>query len=182
MSRLQEKYQNTIVPKLKQELKKTNSLAVPKILKVVINIGIGQAGKDENTLKKISDYLTALSGQKPAVRCAKKSIAEFKIREGMPVGLVATLRGKRMYDFLDKLFSIVLPRVRDFRGLSRKGFDSKGNYTLSLVEQIIFPEVDYDKIDKIRGMEITIVTNAQDKKKAKMLLEELGMPFSKEGE
>src|SRR4030042_2568508 len=172
MSRLQEKYQKTIVPKLKKDLGETNSLAIPRILKVVINIGIGQSGKDENTLKKIIDYLTALSGQKPALRLAKKSIAEFKIREDMPIGLIVTLRGRRMYDFLDKLFSIVLPRVRDFRGLAEKGFDGRGNYTLSVVEQTIFPEVDYDKIDKTRGMEITIVTNARDNQKAKKLLEE----------
>lgn len=180
MSRLKQKYHQVIVPKLKKEFGCKADLAVPRMIKVVINIGIGEISRDETALKKTITYFTALAGQKPALRTAKKSIAEFKTRIGSPVGLVVTLRGDRAYDFLDRFFSLTLPRVRDFRGVSRKSFDGQGNYTLGLQEQIIFPEVEYDKIDKIRGMEITIVTNSQSQEKALRLLQELGMPFEKE--
>jgi len=165
MSRLLEKYRKEIVPKLQQEFNLRSPMAVPRIIKVVINVGIGEIGKDEVALKKTSDYLAALSGQ--------------KIRAGYPVGLLVTLRGKRAFDFLDRLFSLVLPRVRDFRGLKKNAFDGSGNYTLGLTEQIIFPEVKYDKIDKVRGLEISIVTTASENQKAKRLLEEMGMPFEK---
>jgi large subunit ribosomal protein L5 len=179
MSRLLDKYRHQIVAKLKQEFGLKNPMAVPKITKVVINVGTGDITKDETAYKKVIEYMTALSGQKPLVTKAKKSIAEFKIREGSPVGLKVTLRKKRAFDFLDKLFSIVLPRERDFRGVKKSGFDGKGNYTLGLTEQTIFPEVKYDKIDRVRGMEITIVTNSQNSQKAKRLLEELGLPLEK---
>ena len=182
MSRLQEKYQKVVVPKLKKEFGVSANLAVPRILKIVINVGIGEITKDQNAIKKVTDYLSALAGQKPALMKAKSSIAEFKIRLGSPVGLRVTLRGKRAYDFLDKLFSITLARVREFRGLRKSSFDGQGNYTLGLTEQTIFPEVDYDKIDKTRGMEITIVTSAGTNVRALRLLEELGMPFEKGGE
>jgi len=180
MSRLQQKYFKEIIPNLKKDLKVNSDLAVPRIIKMVINIGTGEISKDQPALAKTVNYFAALAGQKPVIRKAKKSIAEFKTRVGSPIGLVVTLRGRRAYEFLDKLFSIVLPRVRDFRGVNPKAFDGSGNYTLGLAEQTIFPEVEYDKIDKIRGMEITIVTNAKDNTKARKLLENLGMPFAKE--
>lgn len=179
MSRLLEKYRKQIILKLKQEFKLKNPMAVPKILKVIINIGVGDISQDKNALNKVREYMADFTGQKPLITKAKKSIAEFKTRVGSPLGLVVTLRKQRAFDFLDKLFSLVLPRVRDFRGVKKNAFDDSGNYTLGLTEQIIFPEVKYDKIDRVRGMEITIVTNAKDKQKAKRLLEELGMPFEK---
>lgn len=179
MSNLQDKYRQQIVPKLQKEFGLKSPLAVPKILRVVINVGVGDAAKDKNVLKKVEEYLAALSGQKPAIRQAKKSIAEFRIRVGSPVGLMVTLRGRRAFDFLDKLFNIVLARVRDFKGVKNQAFDGRGNYTLGLREQIIFPEVEYDKIDRARGMEITIVTSSNNDEKAKRLLKELGMPFER---
>ncbi len=178
---LQEIYRQKICPKLKKEFKLKSYLAVPNIKKVVVNIGIGDIAKDKKSLNKVINYLTALTGQKPTVRVAKKSIAEFKTRVGSPIGLKVTLRKRRAFSFLSKLFNIVLPRVRDFSGLSLAAFDGRGNYNLGLREQIIFPEVDYDKIDKIRGLEITIVTSCEEDKKAKRLLEELGMPFERSG-
>lgn len=180
MNRLEEKYQKEIVSVFRKEFNIKNHLAVPKIIKVVINVGIGQISADKPAQEKAINVLAAIAGQKPMIRKAKTAIAEFKIREGMIVGLSTALRGQRMYQFLDKLFTIVLPRVRDFQGLKKSAFDKQGNYTLGLKEQIIFPEVDYDKIDKIRGLEVTIVTSTTDKKQALRLLELLGMPFEKE--
>lgn len=180
MNRLEEKYQKEIIAVFQKEFNIKNSLAVPKIVKVVINVGIGQISSDKPAQEKAINVLAAITGQKPTIRKAKTAIAEFKIRRGTIVGLTVTLRKKRMYQFLDKLFTIVLPRVRDFQGLKRSAFDQQGNYTLGLKEQIIFPEVDYDKIDKIRGLEVTIVTSTKNKKQALRLLELLGMPFEKE--
>jgi len=174
-----ENYQKNIIPKLAKRLNKKNLMAIPHVTKVVVNIGIGDIAKDKERREKAISTLSAITGQTPQIRPAKKAVAEFKIRKGDPVGLKVTLRGKRAYDFLGKLFTIVLPRVRDFQGLKENSFDKTGNYTLALSEQIIFPEVDYDKIDRIRGMEITIITNTSDNKEAKILLEEMGMPFEK---
>ena len=157
-----------------------NGMAVPKIARVVVNVGLKEAAHDKGVLEKTVEQMTTISGQKPKVTRAKKSIANFKLREGDPVGVMVTLRGKRMYDFLMKLINIVLPRVRDFQGVSTQAFDRAGNYTLGLTEQIVFPEIDYAKVDKIRGLEITIVTNAGDAKIARRMLELIGMPFKKE--
>ena len=179
MSRLFEKYQEKIVPALKEKLGKDNLLAVPKVVKVIVNIGIGDIVKDKTMREKAVKTLTQMTGQKPQACSAKKAIAEFKTRKGDMIGLRVTLRRKRAYDFLDKLFSLVFPQVRDFQGVSRKSFDGSGNYTLGLTEQIIFPEVDYDTIDRVRGLEITIVTSTNDDKEAEVLLETLGMPFEK---
>ncbi|MBU0619411.1 50S ribosomal protein L5 [Patescibacteria group bacterium] len=178
--RLQKYYQEKIVSQLKKELALSNSLAVPKIVKVVINVGLKEAAKDKGILEKGIACLSQIAGQKPKVTRARLSIAGFQLREGSPVGLSVTLRNRRMYEFLDKLFTIVLPRVRDFQGVKRSAFDRQGNYTLGLTEQIIFSEVDYDKIDKVRGLEISFITNTNDDKKAFRLLELLGMPFAKE--
>lgn len=175
-----EEYRQKIVPRLAKKLGKKNLMAVPRLVKVVINIGIGDLVKDKGKREKAINTLAAITGQKPQIRPAKKSIAEFKVRQGDPVGLRVTLRGKRVYDFVEKLIKVVLPRVRDFQGVKVTSFDKEGNYTLALTEQIIFPEVDYDKIDRVRGMEITFVTNTKDKKEAKALFEEMGMPFEKE--
>lgn len=179
MNRLEEKYKKEIIPILQKEFKISNLLAVPRIVKVVVNVGVGQIASDKQALEKAEDTLAVITGQKPLKRGAKKAVADFKIKKGDIVGLKVTLRKKRMYQFLDKLFTIVLPRVRDFSGVKRDAFDRQGNYTLGLKEQIIFPEVDYDKIDKVRGLEITIVTSTKDKKQALRLLELLGMPFEK---
>ncbi|MDO8551593.1 MAG: 50S ribosomal protein L5 [bacterium] len=178
MVRLAEKYQKEIMPELKKEFALKNILAVPKITKVVVNIGLKEAAHDEGVLNKASEELATITGQKPSVRRAKQSIAGFKLGKGNPVGLTVTLRGARMYTFLDKLFNIVFPRVRDFRGTSVNSFDGKGNYSLGIAEQVVFPEVEFSKIDKVRGLEITIATNTQDDEKAKKLLELLGMPFA----
>jgi len=172
-------YREKIRPKLAKKLGKKNLLAVPRILKVVVNAGIGDIAKDKEKREKAINTLASITGQRPQIRPAKKAIADFKIRQGDPIGLKVTLRGRRAYDFLQKLFTIVLPRVRDFQGVKRGSFDRQANYTLALTEQIIFPEVDYDKIDRVRGMEITFVTSTKDKKEAKLLLEELGMPFQR---
>jgi len=179
MSRLQKKYQKNISSILKKEFKISNSLAVPRVLKVIINVGVGEIAHDKRALKKAKETLEAITGQKALVCCAKKAIADFKLKEGSPVGLKVTLRRRRMYQFLDKLFCLALPQVRDFQGVKREAFDQQANYTLGLKEQIIFPEVDYDKIDKVRGLEITIVTSTKDKKQALRLLELMGMPFEK---
>lgn len=178
-SRLEEKYQQEIIPLLQKEFALANRLAVPRLIKVVINMGIGEIAHDKTALEKTKESLALITGQKPLVCPAKKAIADFNIRKGTPVGLKVTLRKKRMYQFIDKLFTLVLPRVRDFQGVKRKSFDNEGNYTLGLKEQIIFPEVDYDKIDKVRGLEITFVSNCKDKKKNLRLLELLGMPFER---
>ncbi|MDQ0340198.1 large subunit ribosomal protein L5 [Caldalkalibacillus uzonensis] len=178
-ARLQEKYRSEVVPSLMQKFNYKSIMQVPKIEKVVINMGIGEAAQNAKVLDGAVSDLEAITGQKPVITRAKKSIAGFKIREGMPIGVKVTLRGERMYHFLDKLFNVALPRVRDFRGVSPKSFDGRGNYTLGLKEQLIFPEIDYDKIDKVRGMDVVIVTTAQTDEECKALLDEMGMPFKK---
>lgn len=178
-ARLKDKYEKEVKPKLKEDLGVKNDLGIPKLLKVVINMGIGEAKDDTGILDKQKINITAITGQKPVVTKAKKSIASFKLTEGSPIGLMTTLRGDRMYAFLDKLISIVLPKVRDFRGLSEQSFDPKGNYNLGLREFGIFPEVDFKNIDRSRGLQITITTSASSKEEGKKLLELLGVPFKK---
>jgi large subunit ribosomal protein L5 len=177
--RLREKYEREIAPELLQEFDYNNVMQVPRIEKVVVNIGIGEAITDGKAIDHASSDLRLITGQQPIVLKAKKSVAAFRLREGMPVGLKVTLRGPRMWYFLDKLVSVALPRIRDFRGVPEKAFDGHGNYTLGLREQLIFPEIDYDQIDKTRGMEITIVTSAKTDNEAQSLLARLGMPFRK---
>jgi len=178
-TRLKEKYLSEVVPSLTQKFNYTSVMQVPKLEKVVINMGVGEAVGNSKVLDSAVSDLELITGQKPVITRAKKSIAGFKLREGMPIGVKVTLRGERMYHFLDKLFNVSLPRVRDFRGVSSKAFDGRGNYTLGLKEQLIFPEVEYDKIDKIRGMDVVVVTTAKTDEEAKGLLAELGMPFQK---
>ena len=180
MSRLKEKYQKEVVPQLMKEFGYKNIMEVPRLEKVVLNIGVGEGAHNPKALEAAQRDLMAISGQKPVVTRARRSIAAFRIRKGMPIGVMVTLRGRRMYDFLDKLFNAVLPRIRDFRGLSRTSWDGRGNYSLGIREQIIFPEIDYDKIDKVRGLEATIVTTAGSDREALRLLELLGMPFQRE--
>lgn len=175
--RLLERYRNEVVPALMERFGYKNVMEVPKVEKVVVNIGLGEALQNAKALEYASRDLVLITGQKPAVTRARKSIAAFKLRKGAPIGLKVTLRGRRMYDFLDRLFNVALPRVRDFRGVSPDSFDGRGNYTLGIREQIIFPEVDYDQIDRVRGMEITIVTTAETDEEARELLRLLGMPF-----
>lgn len=182
MISLREKYQQEIVPLLRKEWHLANSLAVPKLVKVVVNVGLKEAVHDEGVLNKVSEELAKITGQKPTVRRAKKAIAGFKLGKGNPVGLAVTLRRQRMYAFLEKLFQIVLPRMRDFRGTSMASFDGRGNYSLGIEEQIVFPEVEFAKIEKLRGLEITLVTDTKDDEKAKRLLELLGMPFASQSE
>ncbi|RJP83503.1 MAG: 50S ribosomal protein L5 [Desulfobacteraceae bacterium] len=177
MPSLKERYESEVVPNLMETFQYKNIMQVPKVEKIVLNMGLGEAIHNIKILDSASDELAAITGQKPIIRRAKKSIAAFKLREGMPVGCMVTLRGKRMYDFLDKLVNITLPRVRDFRGISGKAMDGNGNYTLGITEQIIFPEIDYDKIDKIKGLNISIVTSARTDEEGKELLKLLGMPF-----
>jgi large subunit ribosomal protein L5 len=179
MNRLKERYQTEIVPALYKQLDLQNIMQVPTPKKVVVNIGLGEAMDNPKALEAAVADLTAITGQKPIVTKARKSIANFKLREGRAIGAKVTLRGERMWSFLDRLMNIVLPRVRDFRGVSADAFDGRGNYTLGLREQLIFPEIEYDKIDKIRGMEITIVTNAPSDDQAAAMLQLLGMPFRK---
>ena len=178
MNRLQEKYQKEIMPKLKKEFDIENDMAVPKLEKVTINMGIGSAVKNKELRESLAKDISMITGQKPSVRLAKISVASFSLRQGMPVGLAVTLRGDKMYAFLDRLFSIVLPRLRDFRGLSRKSLDSQGNYTIGMKEHTIFPEIDFAK-SSAHGMEITIVTDSKDTIKSEKLLEYLGLPFEK---
>ncbi len=180
MNRMKERYQTELVPALQDSLGLTNVMQVPQIKKVVVNIGMGEALDNPKALDAAVGDLTQITGQKPVVTKARVSIANFKLREGRAIGVKVTLRGERMWSFLDRLLNIVLPRVRDFRGVSRDAFDGRGNYTLGLREQLIFPEIEYDKIDKIRGMEITIVTSANNDEQAARLLEMLGMPFRKD--
>lgn len=179
MNRLQEKYTTVVVPNMMKKFEYKSVMQVPVIDKIVINMGCGDAIANPKTLDEAVAELTQITGQKPVVTKAKKSIANFKLREGMPIGCKVTLRKEVMYDFLDKLVGISLPRVRDFRGVSKTAFDGRGNYTLGVKEQIIFPEINYDKVNKVRGMDIVIVTTANTNEEAKALLEELGMPFQK---
>ncbi|MEO5341213.1 MAG: 50S ribosomal protein L5 [Magnetococcus sp. MYC-9] len=177
MARLKGIYESEIVAKLKEEFGYANSMQVPKIVKVVLNMGVGEAVADKNAMNGAVQDMTAISGQKAVVTRAKKSIASFKLRAGMPVGCRVTLRRDRMYEFLDRLINVALPRVRDFRGVSGKSFDGRGNYSLGLSEQIIFPEIDYDKVDAVRGMDVVIVTSAKTDREAKALLRGFRMPF-----
>ena len=177
MSRLRDKYLKEVVPALRERFGFKNVMETPRLVKVVINMGVGEATGDPKAIDAAVNDLTAISGQKPIVTRAKKSIAAFKVRAGMPIGVKVTLRGERMYDFLDKLFNLALPRIRDFKGVSPKSFDGRGNYTLGLREQLIFPEIDYDKVDKIRGMDVVIVSSARTDEEAYELLRLLGMPF-----
>ena len=179
VNRLQAKYKDEIVPALVKEFGYTTIMQAPRLEKIVINIGVGDATANAKALDDAVNDLTIISGQKPVITKAKKSIATFKVREGQAIGCKVTLRGVRMYEFLDKLVTIALPRVRDFRGVSRNAFDGHGNYTLGVKEQLIFPEIDYDKIAKVRGMDVVIVTTARTDKEAASLLEKLGMPFRK---
>ena len=178
MLRLKEKY-NELKPRLKEELGIENVMQIPALEKIVISVGCGNDAKDTKVIQNIADTITIISGQKAVIVPARKSVAGFKVREGMPVGVKVTLRGDMMYNFLDKLISIALPRVKDFRGVSRNGFDGRGNYNFGLDEQLIFPEVEYDNIIKTHGMNITIVTTTENDKAAFALLEKLGMPFAK---
>lgn len=177
--RMKDRFLNEITPALMQKFNYTTVMQVPKIEKVVINMGVGEAVANSKVLDAAVEELQIISGQKPVVTRAKKSIAGFKLRENMPIGVKVTLRGERMYYFLDKLFNVALPRVRDFRGVSTKAFDGRGNYTLGLKEQLIFPEIEYDKVDKVRGMDVVIVTTAKSDEEARELLTQLGMPFAK---
>jgi len=179
MSRLQELYTNEIKGQMMEKFQYSSVMELPGLDKIVVNMGVGDAVSNTKLLDAAVEDLTIITGQKPIVTKAKKSIATYKLREGMPIGCKVTLRGERMYDFLDKLISIALPRVRDFRGVSAKAFDGRGNYTLGVKEQLIFPEIDYDKVVKVRGMDIVIVTTAKSDEEAKQLLTLLGMPFKK---
>lgn len=179
MNRLKERYTKEIVPSLMEKFEYSSIMQAPKVDKIVINMGVGDAVSNTKNLDKAVEELTLISGQKPVITLAKKSIAAFRLREGMPIGTKVTLRGERMYDFLDKLVTVSLPRVRDFRGISKKSFDGRGNYTLGIKEQLIFPEVDYDRVDKVRGMDIVIVTTANTDEESRELLTQLGMPFQK---
>ena len=176
-NRLRERYLKDVVPALAKEFGYTNVMAVPKIAKVVVNMGLGEATQNAKIIDVGTDELAKITGQKAAVRRAKKSIAQFKVREGQPIGAMVTLRGDRMYDFLDRLVSIALPRVRDFRGVSGRGFDGRGNFTLGLRDQLLFTEIDYLKVDKARGMNVCVVTTAKTDDEARKLLQLLGMPF-----
>ena len=179
MNRLKEKYTKEITPSLMEKFEYTSVMQVPKVEKIVINMGVGDAVANAKNLDKAVEELTLISGQKPIINLAKKSIAAFRLREGMAIGTKVTLRGERMYEFLDKLVTVSLPRVRDFRGISKRSFDGRGNYTLGVKEQLIFPEIDYDRVDKVRGMDIVIVTTAKTDEESKELLTQLGMPFQK---
>jgi len=177
MSRLRERYVKEVVPALKKEFGYQNAMAVPKIQKVVVNMGLGEATSNAKIIEVGADELARITGQKPVVRRAKKSIAAFKVRKGQPIATSVTLRGDRMYEFLDRLVTIALPRVRDFRGVSPKGFDGRGNFTLGLKDQLLFPEIDYMKVDKARGMNVSVVTSARTDEEARKLLQLIGMPF-----
>ena len=177
MSRLKERYQQDVVPALKKECGYPNIMAVPKIQKVVVNMGLGEATSNVKIIDTGADELGRITGQKPVTRRSKKSIAQFKVRKGQPVGTMVTLRGTRMWEFLDRLMNIALPRVRDFKGVSPKGFDGRGNYTLGLRDQLLFPEIDYMKVDKARGMNVSVVTTAKTDEEARKLLQFMGMPF-----
>ena len=179
MARLNDKYKAEIVPALKEKFQYENIMEVPKLVKIVVNMGLGEAIANPKALDAAVGDMTQITGQKPIVTKAKKSVAAFKVREGMSIGCKVTLRGERMYEFCDRLVSVALPRVRDFKGVSPKAFDGRGNYTLGLKEQLIFPEIEYDKIDKVRGLEICFVTSAKTDEEARELLRLMGMPFAK---
>lgn len=176
---LKEKYQKEVIPALEKEFAIKNKMAVPVLEKIVVNMGLGEAVKDKKVIEKVAPQLAAITGQKPSVRLAKTSIAGFGIRAGMPIGLSVTLRGQKMYDFLGRLTAVILPRLRDFRGLSKKSFDQRGNYTLGIAEHTVFPEINLESVEKARGLEITFVTRSKNKKQAQKLLTLLGMPFKK---
>jgi large subunit ribosomal protein L5 len=176
-TRLKTVYQETITPKLITQFEYTNVHQVPKVIKITINRGLGEAAQNAKSLEASINEIALITGQKPVVTRAKKAIAGFKIRQGMPVGIMVTLRGERMYAFLDRLINLTLPRIRDFRGVSPKSFDGRGNYTLGVREQLIFPEVEYDKIDQVRGLDISIITTAKSDEEGRALLKEMGMPF-----
>jgi Ribosomal protein L5 len=178
VARLKEKYNEEVTKALMEKFAYKNVMQLPKVEKIVLNMGLGEAITNSKSLENAVEDMTIIAGQKPIVTRAKKSIAGFKLREGMPIGVKVTLRGERMYEFLDRLVSIALPRVRDFRGINPKSFDGRGNYTMGVKEQLIFPEIEYDKVDKIRGMDITVVTSASTDEEALELLKQLGMPFS----
>lgn len=177
MARLKKQYEEIIRPKLKAQMAVSSDLAVPRIIKIVINMGCGDAAGDNRKMASAVEELTLIAGQKPVITKARKSIAGFKLREGMPLGVKVTLRRDNMYEFLDRLVTIAMPRIRDFRGMSAKGFDGRGNYNLGIKEQLVFPEIDYDKVDKVRGMDIAICTTASSDEEAKALLAEFNVPF-----
>ncbi len=179
MNRLEQKYYDTVKPSLMKEYNYSSPMEAPKVVKVVVNMGVGDAIANPKLLEEAVEEMTQITGQKPVITKAKKSIANFKLREGMPIGCKVTLRGERMYEFLDKLMNISLPRVRDFHGVSATAFDGRGNYTLGVKEQLIFPEINFDKVNKVRGMDIVIVTTAKTNKEAHSLLKAMGMPFAK---
>ena len=176
-ARLKDKYRKDVVPQLRKEFGYKNVMAVPRIEKVVVNMGLGEATSNAKIVDTGADEVMKVTGQKPVVTRAKKSIAQFKVRKGMPIGAMVTLRGERMWEFLDRLISVALPRVRDFRGVSARGFDGRGNYTLGLKDQLLFPEIDYMKVDKARGMNVSVVTTAKTDEEARKLLQFIGMPF-----
>jgi large subunit ribosomal protein L5 len=180
-ARLKTRYKEEILPALTERFGYSTPMRAPRITKVTVNMGVGEAKQDSKMLDAASEQLATITGQRPNVRRARKSIAQFKVREGMPVGVAVTLRGERSYEFLDRLMSVAIPRIRDFRGLSPRSFDGRGNYSMGVREQIIFPEVDYDEVDQVRGLDITITTTAQSDDEAFALLEALGMPFAREG-
>ena len=177
MSRLRQRYEKDVIPALKKEFGYDNVMAIPKLTKVVVNMGLGEATQNAKIVDPGADELARITGQKPVITRAKKSIAQFKVRKGMPIGTMVTLRGERMWEFLDRLIAVALPRVRDFRGVSPRGFDGRGNYTLGLKDQLLFPEIDYMKVDKARGMNISVVTTAKTDEESRKLLQLLGMPF-----
>jgi large subunit ribosomal protein L5 len=179
MARLQQFYRDTVVPKLREELGITNAMQIPKIVKITVNMGVGEAVADKKIVEAAAGDLAKITGQKPVMCRSRKSIASFKLRENLPIGCKVTLRGPRMYEFLDRLISVAMPRIRDFRGVSPRSFDGQGNYNMGVKEQIIFPEIQYDQIDQLRGMDITITTTAKDDKAGRALLEAFNFPFRK---
>lgn len=179
MARLKDRYEQEVVPKLQKEFGITNPMAIPRLVRVVCNIGMGEASRQPKLLDQVVEEMTAITGQKPVIRKAKKSIAQFKLREGMQIGCSVTMRRGRMYEFLDRLINIALPRVRDFRGISPRGFDGRGNYTMGIKDTLIFPEIDYTKVENPKGMNVTVVTTAATDDQARFLLQELGFPFEK---
>jgi large subunit ribosomal protein L5 len=179
MARLKEKYEQEVVPKLRKEFGITNPMAVPRIVRVVCNVGLGEAPRQPKLIDQAVEELTLIAGQRPTVRKARKAIAQFKLRAGMQIGCAVTLRRERMFEFLDRLINIALPRVRDFRGLSPKGFDGRGNFTMGIKDHLIFPEIDYTKVETPKGMNVTVVTSAATDDQARFLLQELGFPFAK---